>query len=90
MPPRDEKTSGVKVWFRNADDSAVQKTFIEVKEEGTEASAVTGVAACARAIVMPPVDAFTMVVDRPFVFLIEDSQTGAILFMGVVYEPKAE
>ena len=67
-----------------------QKTFVEVKEEGTEAAAVTGVAMAGAALAMPPPEHFEMIVDRPFLFLIEDNRTGTILFMGVVYEPKAD
>ena len=65
-----------------------KKTFVEVKEEGTEAAAVTGIqveaAGCAR---MAPPDPFQMTVDRPFLFLIADNQTGTILFMGVIFDP---
>lgn len=69
--------------------AARQKTFVEVKEEGTEAAAVTGISMQTEGIEMPPPNPFTMVVDRPFLFLIEDNQTGTILFMGVMFEPQA-
>jgi len=66
---------------------ALQKTFVEVKEEGTEAAAVTGINVAANGIEMPPPDSFQMIVDRPFLFLIEDQQTAMILFMGVIFDP---
>ncbi len=63
-----------------------QNSFVEVNEEGTEAAAVTTVHMVGSA--MPrPVELFEMIVDRPFVFVIEDSETQSILFMGVVYDP---
>jgi serpin B len=69
--------------------AARQKTFIEVKEEGTEAAAVTGIGVPeAGGIEMPPPNPFQMIVDRPFLFLIEDKQTGTILFMGVMFDPQ--
>jgi serine protease inhibitor len=64
-----------------------QKAFVEVKEEGTEAAAATAVGIMAAGIPMPPKDPFLMIVDRPFLFLIEDHQSGAILFAGVVHHP---
>jgi serine protease inhibitor len=63
-----------------------QRTFIDVKEEGTEAAAAIGLAVTALGIPKPP--PFVMIVDRPFMFLIEDSQTGTILFMGMIFEPR--
>jgi serine protease inhibitor len=68
-----------------------QKTFVEIKEEGTEATAVTGLSAMPSAMGMPPPPIpFKMIVDRPFLFLIEDSQTGTILFMGLIFDPKTD
>ncbi len=67
--------------------AAQQKTFVEVKEEGTEAAAVTGIPVPLSSS-MPPPNPFEMIVDRPFLFLIEDNQTGTILFMGVMFDPK--
>jgi serine protease inhibitor len=59
------------------------KTFVEVNEEGTEAAAVTSVEVGTTA--MP--ETFSMVLDRPFFFVIADDMTGTILFMGSVLEP---
>jgi len=67
-----------------------QKTFIEVKEEGTEAAAVTSVGMAPSGALLPPSNPFQMIVDRPFLFLIEDQQTGMILFTGVVFDPAAD
>jgi serine protease inhibitor len=67
--------------------AAMQKTFVDVNEEGTEAAAVTGIAVAATALRVPS-QPFEMVVDRPFLFLIEDRPTQTILFVGLVFEPK--
>jgi serine protease inhibitor len=63
------------------------KTFVEVNEEGTEAAAVTSVTMVATSMA-PPDKEFRMIVDRPFFFAIRDNQTGLILFMGVILDPK--
>ena len=89
---------GMKSAFGDADLSGIsgrplfisavrQKAFVEVNEEGTEAAAVTSVGISASAIEMNPPKPFQMIVDRPFLFLIADEQTGVILFMGVVFDP---
>jgi serine protease inhibitor len=67
-------------------DEVKHKTFVEVNEEGTEAAAVTSVG-MVRASFLPN-RTFSMIVDRPFFCAIRDSQTGAILFMGAIVEPK--
>jgi serine protease inhibitor len=68
--------------------AAIQKTFVEVNEEGTEAAAVTGIAVTATAMRLPS-QPFQMVVDRPFLFLIEDRPTQTILFVGLVFDPRS-
>lgn len=73
----------------NSDDIYINdvkhKTFIEVDESGTEAAAVTSVEM--RVTSMPLYD-FNMKVDRPFFYVIHDSETGAVLFMGSVTDPR--
>ncbi|RDD41303.1 Serpin B9 [Trichoplax sp. H2] len=63
------------------------KTFIEVNEEGTEAAAATGVMMMARCC-LPPMPPEVMLVDHPFIFMIFDKSSKAVLFMGKVYNPK--
>jgi serpin B len=62
----------------------IHKTFLEVNEEGTEAAAVTAVE-MERGLA----PTFTMIVDRPFFCCIRDNQTGTVLFMGSIVEPKS-
>jgi serine protease inhibitor len=63
------------------------KAYAEVNEEGTEAAAVTSVEMRTTSLGPPP-KTFRMVVDHPFFFAIRDNQTGAVLFMGSINEPK--
>ena len=61
---------------------AYHKTFIAVDEKGTEAAAATAVVGMT---FCGPEHEFRA--DRPFIFLIRDRVTGAILFMGRVLNP---
>ena len=64
------------------------QAFVEVNEQGTEAAAATAVVAgFAVARQEPPVPEFRA--DHPFVFLVQDDETGAILFLGRVTDPVA-
>lgn len=67
-------------------DAVIHKTFIDVDELGTEAAAATAIAMFGSAPSYPP--KFEMVVDRPFLYAICDSETGTILFMGTVNDPR--
>ncbi len=64
-----------------------QKAFVQVDEEGTEATAVT-VIVFKTVSISPPLPRF--IADHPFVFMIRDKQTGGILFMGRVSDPGVE
>lgn len=66
--------------------AVIQKAFIEVNEKGTEAAAATGVIMTARA--MPIEKRIEFRADRPFLFALRDRETGLVLFMGRVADPK--
>jgi serine protease inhibitor len=63
------------------------KAIVEVNEEGTEAAAATSVGVRTTSM-RPPQERFTFIADHPFLMLIRDETTGAILFMGTVVDPK--
>ncbi len=63
-------------------DEVRHKTFLEVNEEGTEAAAVT-IVTFTRSLNHTTV----FRVDRPFLFLIYEEETSAILFVGKVVNP---
>jgi len=68
--------------------AVIHKAMIAVDEKGTEAAAATAVVMATKSMPMPeePVE-FTA--DHPFFFLIRDRETGSILFLGRVMNPKA-
>jgi serpin B len=65
--------------------SVQHKTFVQVDEEGTEAAAATGIGV--QATSAPQLH--TVTVDRPFLFVITDTATGAPLFLGRITDPTA-
>lgn len=64
----------------------VHKAFVSVDEAGTEAAAATAVVMQLTAVPGVPVE---VTVDHPFIFLIRDIETDAILFVGRVVNPSA-
>jgi len=62
----------------------IHQTFIDVKEEGTEAAAATVVEMVDSTNGAP----FLFRADRPFLYVIKENSTGAILFMGKVGKPE--
>ena len=63
----------------------LHKATITVDESGTEAAAATAVIMGIKSAM--PEDPISLVIDRPFLFLILHEPTGTILFMGRVVEP---
>lgn len=63
---------------------AFHKTFISLDEEGTEAAAATGIVVGLTSLPQPA----TFTADRPFLFYIEESATGEMLFLGQVTDPR--
>ena len=64
----------------------LQKTFVKVDEEGAEAAAVTSVALMAMAAGPPKPK--NMIINRPFIYIIRERETGNILFIGRNGHPK--
>ena len=81
--PSQADFSGMHIGGGLSIDRVMHKAVVEVNEEGTEAAAVTAVE-IEKSLLLQ----FEFVVDRPFFFAIRDDETGAILFMGAVYEPE--
>ena len=66
--------------------AVVHKAFVDVNEEGTEAAAATAVVI---ALKSAPAMPLIFRADHPFLFLIRHNNSGAILFLGRVMNPKA-
>lgn len=79
--------------FSNIADIALQisfvihQAFIETNEEGTEAAAATIVGIVTTA---EPVGPFVLKIDHSFLYIIRETTTNSILFMGRVADPLAE
>lgn len=86
---------GMPVAFGNADFSGmtgnydlfirdvVHKAWVSVDESGTEAAAASAVVV----VIGLQEDIITVNINRPFIFLIRDIETGTILFVGRVLNP---
>jgi serpin B len=61
--------------------AVIHKAFVDVNEEGTEAAAATAV------VVEDPSARPELTADHPFVFLIRDTRSGAVLFLGRIVDP---
>ena len=63
----------------------LHKAVVAVDEDGTEAAAATAVVV---GVMAAPVVDVHLTVDRPFIFVIRDTQSGAMLFMGQMLNPQ--
>ncbi|MFI5458898.1 MAG: serpin family protein [Isosphaerales bacterium] len=77
--------SGITGTREFAISAVVHKAFVEVEEKGTEAAAATGVVMSRTAVVATPPVVFRA--DHPFFFLVRDTRTGSILFLGRLVKP---
>jgi serpin B len=78
-----EPASGEKLQISRA----VQKTWVSVDENGTEAAAASGVGMSVTSAVMGPIAEFKA--DHPFLFFVYDTKHGRILFAGRMSDPKS-
>jgi len=92
------KAMGMRLAFGNADFSGMDgrgglvisqvqhKAFVDVNEEGTEAAGATAVTMIRSSALPQPTPVFRA--DHPFIFLIRDNETGSVLFLGRLANPK--
>ncbi len=67
--------------------TAIHGAKIKVDERGTEAAAATAIGVDVTS--MPITPELEIRADRPFLYLVRDNSTGAVLFLGRVLDPQA-
>lgn len=88
--PANADFSGITSAENVSIDAVIHQAFISVDENGTEAAAATGLLSCtasAPPATIPFVPTFRA--DQPFIYLIREQDSGAILFLGRVVNPTA-
>lgn len=85
MDPERADFSGITTEEQLYISAVIHQANITVDEEGTEAAAATAVVM--RASAMPELK--TVSLDRPFIFALRDTKTGAILFLGRIVDPSS-
>jgi serpin B len=90
----DADFSGITADERLLIQGVIHQANIDVVEEGTTAAAVTVVTGATMGgpgdDTPPPIPHVKFHVDKPFLYFIRDTQTGAILFMGRIDDPSAQ
>ena len=66
---------------------AIHKADIQCSEEGIRAAAVTAFMMLAKSAIGEPTHPIEVNIDKPFMFIIRDKETGEVWFTGAVYEP---
>ena len=62
--------------------TVIQKTYVAIDEEGTEAAAVTAIVAKGTSAAVDPPKPIVFTADSPFYFAIRDNTRGEVLFVG--------
>ena len=66
----------------------LHKTYIAVDEKGTEAGAATVVEVMSEAAMVDPIKQKTVYLNRPFIYMLIDSEAKLPVFMGTVMDIK--
>jgi len=66
----------------------IHKAFVEVDEKGTEAAAATAVTIARASAMIEPEEPKLLRIDRPFLFALRDRESGTLLFLGRVMDPR--
>jgi serpin B len=77
----------VKLEDRLLVNEVFHKAFVNVDEKGTEAAAATAVVMMRATSMRPVSEPKPFVADHPFLFLIRDTRSGLVLFLGRVADP---
>jgi serpin B len=67
-------------------NQVIHQAFVEVTEYATEAAGSTGIRICL-GLAPSPEELKIFTADHPFMFIIQQNQSGNILFMGRVSDP---
>lgn len=68
--------------------TVVHKAFCEINEEGTEAAAATGAVVTLKSMPAKEPPPIEFKADHPYLYMIRDTQTGSLLFLGRVADPR--
>lgn len=66
--------------------SIVHRAKVKINEEGTEAAAVTEIGFDTTSAAFDEDEKLEFIADHPYIFVIRDSDTGAILFTGIIQD----
>ena len=74
--------SGISQNAKLAIDNVTHKAFIETTEEGTKAAAATVVGV--KLMSARPIEPINFVIDRPFFYIIRDTESNVAIFIGKI------
>jgi serpin B len=66
----------------------IHKAKLQLDESGVKATAATAITMTRAMVARPPVSQFDIHFDKPYMFVIRDTQTGSPVFMGAVANPE--